>query len=99
MARLSLREIDRQRVVGGDAANPGGGKHDDVGLDVGDVALGVRLAREIDLAAIDGQGLAVFRGETANDGGSHHAAMTGDEDALALQREKFLSRHVAVLGG
>ena len=58
-----------------------------------DVGMGRSLVAQIQCVAGGGQDFAVFRGEPPDDGRSHHAAMTGDENARSGRIEQHFSRH------
>ena len=85
--QVVVEEVRGPRVVGQNPAHRGRGQDDPVGPRLGDPILGFRLAAQIDDLPAAGQNLAVLGPQAPDDGGADHAAVSGDPDALALQRE------------
>ena len=82
-----VEELRRPGIVGEDAADGGGGDEHRVGPRRGEPCLGLGLAAQIDLAAADGQNLAMLAVEPPHQRAADHAAMARDENALPGQRK------------
>jgi len=75
-------EVGRVGAVGKDAADPGRGEEDEVGLFGGEERIDGGLVEQVELLARAGEDVAVsLAQELAVDGGADQAAMAGDVDA------------------
>ncbi len=87
--QIDEQEVGRQRRIGVDAPHPRGGHDHGIGPCLGEPALDLGLARQIELLAVDREDLAVRSAESAHDGCADHAAMAGHPDALACRVENL----------
>jgi len=72
------------------------GEEDRIGPNFGKPRLGVGLTFQIDRLAVDSENLAVLARQPADDRQADHAAVSGDPDTHALQREDRISRYCGV---
>jgi hypothetical protein len=85
--QVVIEKITRLRAIRVDAADPGGGKKYRVGPVLVEPAIDRLLVAKLDRLAAGSQDLTILAGEAPHQGGTNHAAMTGNVDAFTAQIE------------